>query len=401
MSLQLRNDGTGPARSALLTLSESDPYISINGSSTQNLGNIPAGAELTSPAFSLEISQSCPQAHVATIQFELTANSGFYTTSGSFALTIGLRELLFVDADNEVTETRITDALDARGRSYVRWNTYDSGMETVPVDTLRMYRTVLWAAGDQNANSVTSQNQTNLSSYLDEGGALLLSAENYSTSYGGEAFTSNYLHVSAFTASSGSAVNGETGDPIGNGAAVGLSYHADLSDLPDRVDPATGAATVFSMDGSGDPVVIRYPSGGSGTYRVVFFGVPLEAFATGGSDPNNIETVLDRSLTWLGGDVLAPTSPSNPAFAQDGTLSWSPASDNVGVDHYCVYRTSLAYFEVQGMTPQTTTTATSILMTEGLGDPNLNYFYRVTAKDAAGNQSAATPAVGELEFVTP
>jgi hypothetical protein len=132
---------------------------------------------------------------------------------------------------------------------------------------------------------------------------------------------------------------------------------------------------------------------------VIFFGAALEAFSTGGADPDNIETVIGRCLTWLGGDVLAPTAPASLALAPNGTLSWSPASDNVGVHHYSVYQSLLAYFEVQGMTPLTTTTGTSVQVTEGIGDPDLDYFYRVTATDAAGNESLATSTVGEYERI--
>jgi hypothetical protein len=182
---------------------------------------------------------------------------------------------------------------------------------------------------------------------------------------------------------------------------LALSYPSGLDAYPDRVTPDASSTTVFTMSETSDPVAIRYPASGSATYRLVFFGAPLEAFTTGGADPNNIETVIERSLTWFAGDVTAPTAPTNPALAPDGTLTWSPATDNVGVDHYCIYRNTLFYFEVQGMTPVTTTTSTSVQMTEGIGDPLVDYIYRITAQDGAGNQSTASPAVGEREYAAP
>ena len=402
LAVQVENNGTGPARYAQLTLSESDAYVSISGSATQSLGNVPSGAQVASPSFTIVVSPSCPQAHVATLGLSFSSNYGTYASSTSVNLTIGLRELLFVDSDNEVTETRITDALAALGRSYSRWNTYDTGMSVIPVDTLLSYQTVLWAAGDQNTSSVTDDNKTNLSSYLDQGGNLLLSAENYLSAYGSASFTTTYLHIASYQVSiTGSGVEGTAGDPVGDGVSLALSYPTGLDAYPDRVTPDASSTTAFVMSGTSDPVVIRYPASGSAAYRLVFFGAPLEAFATGGADPNNIETVIERSLTWLAGDVTAPTTPLNVALAPDGTLTWSPATDNVGVDHYCIYRNTLFYFDVQGMTPETTTTATSIQMTEGIGDPSVDYVYRITAQDAAGNQSAASPAAGEREYALP
>ncbi|MBN1423445.1 hypothetical protein JXA88_02710 [Candidatus Fermentibacteria bacterium] len=399
LQVQVQNNGTGPARYVQLALSESDPYVSLSGSTTQSLGTINSGSQVTSPAFAVVISPSCPQAHPVTLDLVFSSNYGTYTHAASLTLVVGQRELLYVDADDEATEGRITTALGALGVDYRRWNTYESGMSIIPLDTLQNYVTVLWAAGDQNASSVTDDNRANLASYLDQGGNLLLSAENYLTSYASASFTTEYLHVDSYqTSITGSGVGGTTGDPIGDGIAVTLSYHADLSDAPDRINPATGASTVFRLSPNDDSAVIRYPATGSATYRMVFFGAALEAFPTGAADPDNIESVIQRCLTWLGGDVLAPTAPSNPVLTQDGTLSWSPASDNVGVHHYCIYRSLLAYFEVQGMTPLTTTTGTSIQLTAGLNDPSLDYTYRITAQDAAGNQSAASPPVGEREF---
>jgi len=53
---------------------------------------------------------------------------------------------------------------------------------------------------------------------------------------------------------------------------------------------------------------------------------------------------------------------------------------------------------VQGMTPWATPTGTSVQITEGLGDVALNYTYRITAQDAAGNESSASVPVGEFDF---
>ncbi len=393
--------GSGPARFPQLTLSVSDPYVTLAGPGTQGLPNMGSGAQVTSPPFTLVVSPSCPQARTVELGLLFSANYGVYTTSETFSLMVGLRDLLFVDADDEGTETRITDALASLGRTYVRWNTWESELATVPLDTLRLYSIVLWAAGDQNTSSLTPQNQANLGSYLDAGGNLVLSAENFSTSYGGSSFASAYLHVASFSATTASSVEGTPGDPIGDGVALSLNYHPELSNSPDRVEPGVGATTVFTAGEGADPVVIRYPAAGPSPYRVVFFGVPLEAFTTGVANPHNIETVIDRCLNWMGGDDLAPTPPTGLVLSSEGVLSWSPSTDNVGVTSYWVYRSPQAYFSVEGLVPTLTTTATSVTVTQGLLDPSVDYTYRVTARDAAGNQSAASDPVGEREFALP
>jgi hypothetical protein len=37
---------------------------------------------------------------------------------------------------------------------------------------------------------------------------------------------------------------------------------------------------------------------------------------------------------------------------------------------------------------------------EGMGNPDLNYFYRITAVDGAGNESGASAPLGEFDFTT-
>jgi hypothetical protein len=153
------------------------------------------------------------------------------------------------------------------------------------------------------------------------------------------------------------------------------------------------------MQGTNVPVAIHYA--GARSYKTMFYGVPLEAFPATGTDPNNILTVVSRSLQWAGGgDILAPTMPVNVGLAGDGTLSWTASTDNIGVDHYCVYRDTVPFYNVGGMTPHTTTTGTSVAVPEGMGNPDLNYFYRITAVDAASNESAASSPLGEFDFQT-
>ena len=85
-------------------------------------------------------------------------------------------------------------------------------------------------------------------------------------------------------------------------------------------------------------------------------------------------------------DTTAPTTPSNLAASgttsTSTTLSWTAATDNVGVTGYNVYN---------GTTLVTTVTGTSATVS-GL-TASTTYSFTVKAKDAAGNVSAASNAV--------
>jgi chitodextrinase len=91
------------------------------------------------------------------------------------------------------------------------------------------------------------------------------------------------------------------------------------------------------------------------------------------------------SVTTVAPDVIPPTAPTLSASGTNSTstiLSWSGATDNVGVTGYDVYRgailigsTSLATFTATGLTPLT------------------SYSFTVRAKDAAGNVSVPSNTV--------
>lgn len=93
-------------------------------------------------------------------------------------------------------------------------------------------------------------------------------------------------------------------------------------------------------------------------------------------------------------DTAPPTAPGNPV-ASDLTetsvvLTWTPSTDDVGVDHYEVWRQHTDY--IQKVATPTTNTAT----VTGLPRGSVNGFY-VFAFDAAGNRS---PYSGLVTVIT-
>ncbi|MEU4393309.1 proprotein convertase P-domain-containing protein [Kribbella sp. NPDC023855] len=85
-------------------------------------------------------------------------------------------------------------------------------------------------------------------------------------------------------------------------------------------------------------------------------------------------------------DTEAPTTPGNlratGTTSSSVSLAWDAATDNVGVTGYDVYNGGTLAATVAG------TTATVSGLT-----PDTSYSFTIQAKDAAGNKSAASPAV--------
>jgi glycosidase len=107
-------------------------------------------------------------------------------------------------------------------------------------------------------------------------------------------------------------------------------------------------------------------------------------------------TIANGAVTANAADPCAPVAPDTtaPSVPQGVTatvnattviLSWSAASDDVGVTGYRLTRTS-----AEGTVTRTTT---STKFTDGNLNPHTQYTYAVAAFDAAGNASAASDAV--------
>lgn len=96
-------------------------------------------------------------------------------------------------------------------------------------------------------------------------------------------------------------------------------------------------------------------------------------------------------------DTIAPTAPTGLIAYSSGdshiTLEWNASTDNVAVDRYRVYRrTSSGSYEIYLGTTYTNCTV--------LGSANTTYFFKVTALDAAGNESGFSNEVtGAVEPV--
>ncbi len=117
-------------------------------------------------------------------------------------------------------------------------------------------------------------------------------------------------------------------------------------------------------------------------------------------------TAVNASLT-PPADTTAPTAPTNvvatkvPNTAQVN-LTWTASTDDVGVDHYNVYRatsstaTWTSGWQLVGQAPASVSPTYS---DTGVANTT-TYYYRIVAYDAAGNPSGTSPSYGASNAVT-
>jgi hypothetical protein len=432
MTVTLKNHGSGAAAGVSAMLSSGSPYVTVTVNSA-SYGGIPAdGSAASATAYTLVADPGCPSGHTAPLYLNISAAAG-YSASDTFQVSIGQRPILLVDDDDGASyQSYWISALDAGGYAYEVWNLASKG--SPPADSLNQYRIILWTTADDygysgSPTTLTSTDQANLMTYLDNGGNLFLSSQDLLYDNSPNTFITDYLHVADHDDDvSPTQETGIAGDPISDGMVLGLSF--PFSNWGDNITPGAGATRLFrnssyslkeiGRDGTpmaqdqikGGPAradscgALRYPASGTSTYKVVFFAFAFEAISTTQPDPNNQETVLANILDWFIGDQIPPSTVGNMAAVLEGGglhLSWSPATDSRGVDHYVVYRGTQPDF-LPGSGDSIGSTADTFFVDPGsaVGDTLLNHYYSIKAVDGAGNKSAPSGHCGEFDrFLVP
>lgn len=138
--------------------------------------------------------------------------------------------------------------------------------------------------------------------------------------------------------------------------------------------PATPPDTVFFY-AAGNAANNNNRSTGDYIYTTVVWSVPQDTLP-----PN---AVTDLSIAALGTDLM---------------VTWSNPGDNVGVVDYLVYTSPVAYFAPTG--PYVVVPGPPYTVSDGAGNPAINHFFAVRARDAALNVGPASNYVGEVDFST-
>ncbi|MEM4308771.1 MAG: S8 family serine peptidase [Thermoplasmata archaeon] len=225
--------------------------------------------------------------------------------------------ILLVDDDLGANyEVYFTNPLTLAGYYFDVWDVAIDGSPNL--DTLNQYDVVIWTTGDDFSTTLSVSDEANLAAYLDAGGKLFLSAQDYLWDVGLTTFGTDYLHIGSYDNDYGATyVVGVSGDPISDGlGTVQLSY--PYYDWSDYVEPDASAYTVFTSN-YGYPCAIRYEDATAG-FRTVFFAFPFEAITN--ENITNGTLIIDRIIKWLNPpqqhDLAATSISTNKTWSQPG-----------------------------------------------------------------------------------
>jgi hypothetical protein len=236
--------------------------------------------------------------------------------------------VLVVDDDWDFDQTVPNDggrpyyssALDALGYAYDVWDTVTLGQPTTA--DMQSYGVVLWFTGFAWTNGVfTPDNETEVAAYLNGGGSLILSSQEYHFETGTiTSFMANYLGVADVT---NDVIEldpvGNAGNPIGNGLgpyamvrpddwAAYWPTGSDAGPYDDYVNATPGASEPFRFSGSNQNNSTNMEGAG---WKTAFFAWPLEWIDTVSQRAEILGAVLD----WMCGDGV-PQVQLLPSFQQ-------------------------------------------------------------------------------------
>jgi hypothetical protein len=385
LSLQV-GDTSAPSAPGTLTATGAIGRANLSwGAATDNVGvvryNVHRG---TTSGFTPSAANRIAQPTGTTYQDNTAAGTYFYkVTAEDAAGNVG-------NASNEASATVLTDTTApsapgglAAGVTGSTANlTWSAATDDVAVVRYNVHRGTTAGFTPSAANRIAQPTGT---SYSDTGLAIgtyyyKVTAEDAAGNVGG---ASNEVSASVADATAPSAPSGLAANVAGS--TVNLTWTAATDNVGVvRYNVHRGTTSGFTPSAAnrvGQPAGTSFADTGvaPGAY---FYKVTAEDAA------GNVGAVSNTASATVA-DTTAPSAPSGlgaTGGAGQATLSWSAATDNVGVVRYNVHRATTSGFTPSAANRIAQPTGTSYTDNVAAGV----YFYKVTAEDAAGNVGAAS-----------
>ncbi len=225
--------------------------------------------------------------------------------------------ILLVDDDDNGPDVRpvFTGALEALGFAYQLWNTDVSDQEPGTGD-LAAYDTVIWFTGNASGASTgpSADSEDHLAQYLDSGGCLVVSSQDYLLARGQGTDTPTPLMLNHLGIASGVSDQPQTGvvgePPDFGGLPASGSYVLDfvspgLTPATDVLDPSADGDTAFTGSAGSAGVQKAMPA-----YRTLYLGFPLAAVPGSAEQGATVDAILEYCR---GVDLIYASGFENPA----------------------------------------------------------------------------------------
>lgn len=221
------------------------------------------------------------------VRSDNVCGSGTFSATFSFT-TRDIPPVLLVDDDDNSPDVQsfYIDTLNALGMDFDLFDTGNSDNEPTAGE-MGAYQAVVWFSGDEfgGVAGPGGTSETVLGDYLNAGGCLFLSSQDYFFDRGLTPFMTNFLGITGATSDDNHTVVTGQGSVFGGLGPYTLDFgQSGLSNFSDTVTPGNGGQSAFTGD--------QAPPGHTATDRVdvrtTFLTFPLPALPT----PADREAVL-------------------------------------------------------------------------------------------------------------
>jgi len=267
-------------------LFETDDETIVVNDAEGSIGDIENGNQLRvtgddSPEFT--VGESEPHYSSFSITFS-TENFEDWSVTHELELTLGHPAYMLVDDDGgEHYQTYYANDLSAQSYVHDTWNVAERGYP----GGLNTYEYVLWITGNNEA-PLSESDQDLITSYLDNGGSLIISGQYIGDAHGDSEFHRNYLHANhTMDDADEPRLWGVEGNSLTDGVSlllIGGNGGGNGRRSPSAMEPINGAETILTYDtDNGETGAVFYDGD---DYKVVYFGFALEAASgLGGTTP--------------------------------------------------------------------------------------------------------------------
>ena len=205
--------------------------------------------------------------------------------------------ILLVDDDRWYEQKeKYQAALESANLPYDLWQiraALGGGPEQSPsLETLQNYPVLLWWTGYDWYKPVTEEERETLAAYLDGGGRLFLSSQDFLYHHSNTPFSRDYLGVLNYTEDvTPTQALGVPEDPLGDGLGPWpLTYPHGYQNWSDGLEPTPGTAVSFRDGGQQGIALARREE----QHKTAFFAFPFEAL------PEDVRPiVIERVVGWL------------------------------------------------------------------------------------------------------
>jgi hypothetical protein len=280
-----------------------DPTIQINHNSS-NFGDMvrdQVSDNINNP-FSFNIEPGTVP-HTTTLSINITADGG-YTNRENIELVVGTPDIILIDDDNGAEyENFFIQPMNDIDIFPEHWDTKVKGTPTK--EHLQQFKAVIWFTGDDRENSLTSEEQSIIALYLDEGGKLLLTGQDIGFDLVGNGtvsdstFFHNYLHANYVADSSHAEMSlGVNSDPITDKMFVYFqpTGGAGNQTAPDIIEPIDPAQTILNYIPGLKSAGIRHEDEMNGS-KLIYLGFGIEGVS--GPQFDTAAQLIRKSLEGL------------------------------------------------------------------------------------------------------